>query len=74
MEHDDFELHRALEEVAPTAVRTLVELLTRPGVDPEMQQAARERLQEIRSSGLLDAIPLALREEVEILIRDQREA
>ncbi len=68
MASDDFELHRALEEMAPAAVRTLVDLATNPAVSAEMREEALVRLRQIAASGLIEQVPGDLRRQVTRLL------
>jgi hypothetical protein len=56
VERDDFELHRALEDIAPAAVRTLLELADKPGLSKRMRVEALARLRQIQGAGLVDGL------------------
>jgi hypothetical protein len=68
---EDFELHQALQEMAPAAVRKLVELGAGSGGDRELRDEALMRLRGMRASGLFDRLPLDLRREAGDLLRDE---
>jgi hypothetical protein len=68
--NDDFELHRALEEVAPSAVRALVDMALASDVGAEERVEALTRLRWMRSAALFADLPLDLRHEAERLLDD----
>ena len=65
---DDFELHRALEEVAPTAVRALVALAVASDVGTEERAEALTRLRWMRAAALFEDLPIDLRHEADRLL------
>jgi hypothetical protein len=67
---DDFELHQALHDVAPAAVRRLLELAGDMGADEEIRSEALERLRQIQTSGLFDELPLRVRHRAEKLLKE----
>jgi hypothetical protein len=59
-EDDDFEFHSALHEMAPAAVRALVQIgQQRPGA---VREEALRRLRQMQNAGLLDGVPADLRQ------------
>jgi hypothetical protein len=66
----DFELHRALEDVAPAAVRTLVDLATKAGLSGAMRDEAIARLRQMEAAGLTEGLPQDLRDRVDRILRN----
>jgi hypothetical protein len=66
--NDDFELHHVLEDVAPAAVRALVELAAANDVGAEKRAEALRRLRWMRTADLFDRLPLDLRREADRLL------
>jgi hypothetical protein len=67
-DNDDFELHRALEEVAPAAVRALVALAGASDVSTEERHEALTRLRWMRTASLFEDLPIDLRHEADRLL------
>jgi len=70
----DFELHQALQEMAPAAVRKLVELARRSNVDEDLRVEALARLREMQTSEVFGRLPLDLRDEADRLLRGDEAA
>jgi hypothetical protein len=65
---DDFELHQALQDVAPAAVHRLLELVGNMDADEEIRSEALERLRQIQTSGLFEELPVRLRHQADKLL------
>ena len=73
MPDDDFELHQALQEMAPTAVRKLVELARRgSNVNEELRVEAMTRLRQMQTSGVFERLSVDLRREADSLLLDDK--
>ena len=66
---DDFELHQALQEMAPAAVRKLVELGGASNINEDLRVEALARLRELHMSGAFERLPLDLRDEADRLLK-----